>query len=158
MGATSLEKAFGLVKLINTTVTEAGKDKDRLEGNQTTATSIDTGKYGAKINSSLRNDQNELIVFGKHLDGDAVTPVRFISKEEDQCRTVERTRCEAILKDNPIDAAMEVKKSSPLCSPNKAEILEDWVNNLTLDQSIENLKKDYLEKRWLTTWLRMFTE
>ncbi|KAJ4977421.1 hypothetical protein NE237_002527 [Protea cynaroides] len=170
MGATSSENALGLEKLINTAVTEAGKDKDRSEGNQTTATSIDTWKDGAKINSSLRNDQNELIVvndslqekteFGKHLDGDA----------EDQRRTRERTRREAILKDNPVDAAMEgdhfemlkrglkSEKSSPLCSPNKAEIFEDWVNNLTLDQAIEKLKKVYREKRRLTTWLRMFTE
>ena len=180
MGATSSENALGLEKLIKTAVTEAGKDKDRSEGNQTTATSIDTGKDGAKINDSLRNDPNELIVvndslqekteFGKHLDGDAVTPVSFISEEEDQRRTVERTRREAILKDNPVDAAMEgdhfemlkrglkSEKSSPLCSPNKAEILEDWVNNLTLDQAIEKLKKLSREKRRLTTWLRMFTE
>ncbi|KAJ4979090.1 hypothetical protein NE237_009870 [Protea cynaroides] len=62
MGATSSENPLGLEKLINTTFTVVGKDKDRSEGNQNTATSIDTGKDEAKINSSLTNDQNELIV------------------------------------------------------------------------------------------------
>ncbi|KAJ4945364.1 hypothetical protein NE237_002687 [Protea cynaroides] len=59
-----------------------------------------------------------------------VTPVSFISKEEDQRRTVERTRREAILKDNPVDAAMEGDHFEMLKRGLKSEKSSPMVNNL----------------------------